>query len=315
MKYFAVFFFMLFSTVSFAQDIEPTTPQRVSGYIINDDSKQPLPNVNIINTNKVRGAKSDAKGYFEIDVQPNDTIHFSLLGFQSLRIRVTNDWIKNKVTRIQLTEKAIALEEVIIAPFTLTGYLEVDSKLIPTKENYRYRALAARDACIVELLYGSGLRIAELVGLDVRASAQARGWIDLPGSEAHVLGKGSKRRSVPVGRNAREALATWLPLRATLARADQPALIVGRNGTRLTASQIRSRLKARVIEAGLSSHVHPHMLRHSFASHLLQSSGDLRAVQELLGHANISTTQVYTKLDFQHLAKVYDAAHPRAKRK
>ncbi|MEG1237608.1 MULTISPECIES: carboxypeptidase-like regulatory domain-containing protein [Flavobacterium] len=138
MKYFAVFFFMLFSTVSFAQDIEPTTPQRVSGYIINDDSKQPLPNVNIINTNKVRGAKSDAKGYFEIDVQPNDTIHFSLLGFQSLRIRVTNDWIKNKVTRIQLTEKAIALEEVIIAPFTLTGYLEVDSKLIPTKENYRY---------------------------------------------------------------------------------------------------------------------------------------------------------------------------------
>lgn len=129
---------MLFSTVSFAQDIEPTTPQRVSGYIINDDSKQPLSNVNIINTNKVRGAKSDAKGYFEIDVQPNDTIHFSLLGFQSLRIRVTNDWIKNKVTRIQLTEKAIALEEVIIAPFTLTGYLEVDSKLIPTKENYRY---------------------------------------------------------------------------------------------------------------------------------------------------------------------------------
>ncbi|GAA3770875.1 carboxypeptidase-like regulatory domain-containing protein [Flavobacterium ginsengiterrae] len=138
MKYFAVFFFLLFSAVSFAQDVDSTTPQRVSGYIINDDSKQPLPNVNIINTNKVRGAKSDAKGYFEIDVQPNDTIHFSLLGFQSLRIRVTNDWIKNKVTRIQLTEKAIALEEVIIAPFSLTGYLEIDSKLIPTKENYRY---------------------------------------------------------------------------------------------------------------------------------------------------------------------------------
>jgi hypothetical protein len=138
MKYFAVFFFLLFSAISFAQDAESTTPQRVSGYIINDDSKQPLPNVNIINTNKVRGAKSDAKGYFEIDVQPNDTIHFSLLGFQSLRIRVTNDWIKNKVTRIQLTEKAIALEEVVIAPFNLTGYLEIDSKLIPTKENYRY---------------------------------------------------------------------------------------------------------------------------------------------------------------------------------
>ncbi|CAA9201951.1 carboxypeptidase-like regulatory domain-containing protein [Flavobacterium bizetiae] len=138
MKYFAVFFFTLLSTIGFAQDSESTVPQRVSGYIINDNSKQPLANVNIINTNKVRGAKSDAKGYFEIDVQLNDTIHFSILGFQSLRIRVTNDWIKNKVTRIQLTEKAIALEEVIIAPFNLTGYLEVDSKLIPTKENYRY---------------------------------------------------------------------------------------------------------------------------------------------------------------------------------
>lgn len=138
MKYFAVFFFILLSGIGFAQDTQPTVPQRVSGYIINDNSKQPLPNVNVINTNKVRGAMSDAKGYFEIDVQVNDTLHFSILGFQSLRIRVTNDWIKNKVTRIQLTEKAIALEEVIIAPFNLTGYLEVDSKLIPTKENYRY---------------------------------------------------------------------------------------------------------------------------------------------------------------------------------
>jgi hypothetical protein len=138
MKYFAVFFFTLLSSIVFAQDTESTTPQRVSGYIINDNSKQPLANVNIINTNKVRGAKSDAKGYFEIDVQLNDTIHFTILGFQSLRIRVTNDWIKNKITRIQLTEKAIALEEVVIAPFSLTGYLEIDSKLIPTKENYRY---------------------------------------------------------------------------------------------------------------------------------------------------------------------------------
>lgn len=138
MKYFAVFFFMVLSSVGFAQEAESTFPQRVSGYIINDNSKQPLSSVNIINTNKVRGAKSDEKGYFEIDVQVNDTLHFSILGFQSLRIRVTNDWIKNKVTRIQLTEKAIALEEVVIAPFNLTGYLEVDSKLIPTKENYRY---------------------------------------------------------------------------------------------------------------------------------------------------------------------------------
>lgn len=138
MKYFAIFFFTLLSGIGFAQETASTVPQRVSGYIYNDNSKEPIPNVNVINTNKVRGAMSDAKGYFEIDVQPNDTLHFSILGFQSLRIRVTNDWIKNKVTRIQLTEKAIALEEVVIAPFNLTGYLEVDSKLIPTKENYRY---------------------------------------------------------------------------------------------------------------------------------------------------------------------------------
>ena len=176
-------------------------------------------------------------------------------------------------------------------------------------------ALEARDACIVELLYGSGLRIAELVGLDAQAGSEALGWIDADAGEAHVLGKGSKRRSVPVGRAALAALAAWLPLRTTLAKAGQPALFVGRNGTRLTPSQIRARLKARAVRAGIPAHVHPHMLRHSFASHLLQSSGDLRAVQELLGHAHIATTQVYTKLDFQHLAKVYDAAHPRAKRR
>jgi integrase/recombinase XerC len=118
-----------------------------------------------------------------------------------------------------------------------------------------------------------------------------------------------------VGAPALAALAAWLPQRAALARAGECALIVSRRGTRLTASQLRSRLAALALQAGLPTHVHPHMLRHSFASHLLQSSGDLRAVQELLGHASISTTQVYTKLDFQHLAKVYDAAHPRAKPK
>jgi integrase/recombinase XerC len=176
-------------------------------------------------------------------------------------------------------------------------------------------ALATRDHAIVELLYGCGLRVGELVGLDARASRDAAGWIDAPDATAHVLGKGSKRRSVPVGRAALAALDAWSAHRAPLARPDEAALFVSRRGTRLTASQVRSRLKTLAIQAGLPTHVHPHMLRHSFASHLLQSSGDLRAVQELLGHANIATTQVYTKLDFQHLAKVYDAAHPRAKRK
>ena len=185
----------------------------------------------------------------------------------------------------------------------------------PREDDDTDPALAARDQCIVELLYGCGLRVGELVGLDVRASGEAAGWIDAAEAEAQVLGKGSKRRSVPVGRPALQALAQWLALRGTLADAGEPALFVSRRGTRLTDSQVRSRLKRRALQAGLPTHVHPHMLRHSFASHLLQSSGDLRAVQELLGHANISTTQVYTKLDFQHLAKVYDAAHPRAKRK
>lgn len=175
--------------------------------------------------------------------------------------------------------------------------------------------LEARDAALVELLYGCGLRVGEVVGLDVQGGAGARGWIDLAAGEAHVLGKGSKRRTVPVGRKAAQALAHWLALRAQVrGAAGQPALFIGRHGTRLTAQSIWQRLKQRSLQAGLATPVHPHMLRHSFASHVLQSSGDLRAVQELLGHANIGTTQVYTRLDFQHLAKAYDAAHPRAQR-
>jgi integrase/recombinase XerC len=174
--------------------------------------------------------------------------------------------------------------------------------------------LEARDACITELLYGCGLRIGELVGLNVIASASALGWIDRQAGEAHVLGKGAKRRSVPVGRSALDALQRWLAVRPAWA-GDDPALFIGQRGTRLTPQHIRVRLRRRSLLAGLSTPVHPHMLRHSFASHVLQSSGDLRAVQELLGHASIGTTQVYTRLDFQHLAKAYDAAHPRARRK
>jgi len=183
--------------------------------------------------------------------------------------------------------------------------------------------LECRDAAMVELLYGCGLRVGELVGLDVQASNTAKGWLDLEGGEAHVLGKGSKRRSVPIGSKALEAVNAWLTVRdqglTVLQKEDaleaHNALFIGRHGTRLTAQGIWQRLKQRSLKAGLSTPVHPHMLRHSFASHVLQSSSDLRAVQELLGHANISTTQVYTRLDFQHLAKAYDAAHPRARKK
>jgi integrase/recombinase XerC len=179
----------------------------------------------------------------------------------------------------------------------------------------------ARDAAMVELLYGCGLRVGELVGLDAQASPEAqrlgRGWIDLEAAEAHVFGKGSKRRSVPVGRAALAAVQAWLALRAQPFGGQLPdaALFVGQRGARLSAQSVWARLRARGQQAGLTTPGHPHMLRHSFASHLLQSSGDLRAVQELLGHASITTTQVYTRLDFQHLAKVYDAAHPRARKK
>jgi integrase/recombinase XerC len=208
--------------------------------------------------------------------------------------------------------------------------------------------LEARDAAMVELLYGCGLRVGELTGLDVVASDAAaragRGWVDLDAGEVQVQGKGSKRRTVPLGRAAEQAVRHWLSVRGTnpaaggaisagagvgantgagamgaasasVASSDHLAMFMGRRGTRLTAQAIWQRLRRRSQLAGLNAPVHPHMLRHSFASHLLQSSQDLRAVQELLGHAQITTTQVYTRLDFQHLAKTYDAAHPRARRK
>ena len=176
-------------------------------------------------------------------------------------------------------------------------------------------AWQARDQVLVELLYGSGLRLGELLGLDVEASPTAQGWLDLDDAVAHVLGKGSKRRSVPIGSAAIAAVRAWLPHRAQCVKGDETALLLGPKGLRLSPNQARLRLRRRAAMAGLSTSVHPHMLRHSFASHILQSSGDLRAVQELLGHANISTTQRYTRLDFQHLAQTYDAAHPRAKKK
>lgn len=168
----------------------------------------------------------------------------------------------------------------------------------------------ARDRAIVEVLYGCGLRVSELTGLDAQASATAQGWVDLESLEASVLGKGSKRRGVPVGSKAAEALRDWLAVRGPQ---DDAALFVNARGKRLSSQAVWKLLRERSLKAGLAAPVHPHMLRHSFASHVLQSSSDLRAVQELLGHANITTTQVYTRLDFQHLAKTYDAFHPRAK--
>ena len=169
-------------------------------------------------------------------------------------------------------------------------------------------SLAVRDRAMLELFYSSGLRLSELAGLDCPQ-------LDLNDAVVTVTGKGRKQRTVPLGRHACQAIRAWLKLRSGLVDDRENAVFVSRRGRRLSVRSIQQRLNDWAIRQGLPVHVHPHMLRHSFASHLLESCGDLRAVQELLGHADIGTTQVYTHLDFQHLARVYDAAHPRARRK
>ena len=195
------------------------------------------------------------------------------------------------------------------SPRLLPKALSVDETarlLVPTDDDDPWQA--ARDTAMFELFYSSGLRLAELVGLDCDAlqSVAQEG-------EIRVLGKRNKWRLVPVGSKAREALAAWASVRGERVGPEEKALFVGVRGARISPRVVEARLARRALLLGLPTHVHPHMLRHSFASHVLQSSGDLRAVQEMLGHASIASTQVYTHLDFQHLAKVYDAAHPRAK--
>lgn len=167
--------------------------------------------------------------------------------------------------------------------------------------------LAIRDRAMMELMYGAGLRLAELVGIDVRHISLSKG-------DLRVIGKGDKERVVPFSGLAREWVAKWLKLRDNIAQAEEPALFVSKLGTRISTRSVQKRMAEWGQKQAVSSHINPHKLRHSFATHMLESSGDLRAVQELLGHANLSTTQIYTHLDFQHLAKVYDEAHPRAKR-
>jgi integrase/recombinase XerC len=169
---------------------------------------------------------------------------------------------------------------------------------------------AIRDKAMFELFYSSGLRLAELVSLEFKAMQD-----DLQSGEVRVTGKGSKTRVVPLGSHAIAALKNWLAVRSELAKTAEPALFVGQRGSRISPRVVQLRMKQWGIRQGINGNVHPHLLRHSFATHVLQSSGDLRAVQEMLGHASISTTQVYTHLDFQYLSKIYDAAHPRAKKK
>ncbi len=193
------------------------------------------------------------------------------------------------------------------SPATLPHSLDIDS-LQPLLESRASNWLSQRDITMMELMYSCGLRLAELTGLDVDD-------VDRTTAEVRVLGKGSKTRIVPVGRKALAAVEAWLPVRDVYRTAGENALFINRRGTRLSARSVQQRFRRHALQAGFDGRLHPHALRHSFATHILESSGDLRAVQELLGHANLRTTQVYTHLDFQHLAQVYDQAHPRARKK
>ena len=209
--------------------------------------------------------------------------------------------------RLKSLPKALSVEQALAL---------VNQAVLEAKEKNDLESM--RDAALVDLLYSSGLRLSELLGIDVFQSKdrqhESAGWLDWDAAEVTVLGKGGKRRSVPVGVPAMSSLKAWRDLRDTSPHATESiALFISANGTRLSPRTVQARLKILAMRAGLPTHVHPHMMRHSFASHVLQSSQDLRAVQEMLGHASIASTQIYTSLDFQHLAQAYDKAHPRAK--
>jgi integrase/recombinase XerC len=193
------------------------------------------------------------------------------------------------------------------APRNLPGTLDVD-QMAALLQIEGDEPETLRDRAMLELFYSSGLRLAELTGLDL-------GDVDIADASVRVTGKGNKTRIVPVGRQARERINRWLKSRGLLARDDERALFVGPKGNRINPRTVQARVKHWALKSGLSQRVYPHLFRHSFATHVLESSRDLRGVQEMLGHADISTTQIYTHLDFQHLAQVYDQAHPRAKRK
>jgi len=196
---------------------------------------------------------------------------------------------------------------------SLPKALSVDEAVHLVEKSLGDGMSAAVDHAMFELLYSSGLRVSELVNLDAAYCNTSLGWIDLSEQMVHVTGKGNKSREVPIGSAAISALKHWLELRPGLVKTDQNALFLTQRGTRMSARLVQMRIKAHAKKLGIKNDVHPHVLRHSFASHVLQSSGDLRAVQELLGHASLASTQVYTSLDFQHLSQTYDAAHPRAK--
>jgi integrase/recombinase XerC len=222
-------------------------------------------------------------------------------------------------TRIDLPANPVATVRAPKRAKTLPKALSVDDAHKLMESPATATAEGLRDHAMLELFYSSGLRLSELVGLDVHFADvdghRSAGWLKLDEAEVEVLGKGNRRRSVPVGSKALDALRAWIAVRGELVKHDPHPLFLSARGNRMSPNVVRERVKRAALVAGIPANVHPHVLRHSFATHVLQSSGDLRAVQELLGHASIAATQVYTGLDFQHLARIYDQAHPRAKKR
>lgn len=221
--------------------------------------------------------------------------------------------------RIELAANPVAAVRAPKQPKRLPKALSVDDASALMEGSAADTAEGLRDHAILELFYSSGLRLSELVGLDAAFfegdGYRSAGWLDLASAEVTVLGKGKRQRAVPVGRKAIAALTAWLAVRGQFVKADPHPLFLSVRGARMSPNVVRERVKRAALRAGIPANVHPHVLRHSFATHVLQSSGDLRAVQELLGHASVAATQIYTSLDFQHLARIYDTAHPRAKKR
>ena len=227
--------------------------------------------------------------------------------------KVTNNLIANPVDDVKAPKRLKSLPKAL----SVEQALALVNQAV-TEANEKKDMESIRDAAMIDLLYSSGLRLSELLGIDVMQSKdrqhESAGWLDWDAAEVTVLGKGGKRRSVPVGGPAMKSLLAWREVRDAGSYPEKSiGLFLSATGKRLSPRTVQARLRTLAIRAGLPTHVHPHMMRHSFASHVLQSSQDLRAVQEMLGHASIASTQIYTSLDFQHLAQAYDKAHPRAK--
>jgi integrase/recombinase XerC len=227
--------------------------------------------------------------------------------------KITKNLVANPVDDVKAPKRLKSLPKALSVEQALSL---VHQAIKEAEENKDLESV--RDAAIIDLLYSSGLRLSELLGIDVMQSKdrqhESAGWLDWDAAEVTVLGKGGKRRSIPIGGPAMQSLKAWRGVRDQLEQADvSTALFISATGMRLPPRTVQARLRTLAMRAGLPTHVHPHMMRHSFASHVLQSSQDLRAVQEMLGHTSIASTQIYTSLDFQHLAQAYDKAHPRAK--